>query len=107
MPPNWSNEKSEAALLLSLMFPSADDERKLRAVHEITDPEPAVIDDVNVAAPDEAIVNAVLCAFCEDPLEPAGAVWNMIDPPAPVPLPALPLIVKLAPAVSVVPATTD
>ena len=38
--------------------------------------------------------------------EPAGAVWNTIAPPAPVPVPWEPVIVKFAPAVLLVPPTT-
>ena len=43
-------------------------------------------------------VSAVVRAFGELPVVPAGAVWNMILPPAPVPVPIPPAMVRLAPA---------
>jgi hypothetical protein len=53
-----------------------------------------------------AIVKAVASAFCADPVVPAAAVWKISDPPAPVPVPREPVIVKFAPAVLDVPVTT-
>ena len=61
---------------------------------------------VNVAFFALSIVSAVAYAFCAVPLDPAGATWNISEPPAPVPVPAEPLIVKFVPAVLLVPATT-
>ena len=52
------------------------------------------------------MVTAVLSAFWVVPVVLAGAVRRMIWPPAPVPVPREPAIVKFAPAVLLVPATT-
>src|SRR5260221_470378 len=54
-----------------------------------------------------AIVGAVGHEFWVLPVELAGAMSSISPPPIPVPVPRLPRICQLAPAVSVVPATTD
>ncbi len=54
------------------------------------------ISPANVAVLLLAIVSAVANAFCPVPDAPGGETWKMIDPPAALPVPALPLIVKSA-----------
>ena len=62
---------------------------------------------VMAVPPFGCIVIAVTSAFCVEPVVPEGAVLNTIAPPAPVPVPFDPAIVRLTPAVLDVPATTD
>lgn len=67
----------------------------------------AVIDPTAETAFVDAMVKAAVREFCVDPDDPAGATWNTREPPAPDPVPFDPPIVRLAPAVFDVPATTD
>ena len=67
----------------------------------------AVIDPTAETAFVDAMVKAAVREFCVVPDDPAGATWNTREPPAPDPVPFDPPIVRFAPAVFDVPATTD
>ena len=48
-----------------------------------------------------AIVRAVAIVLALVPVDPTGAVWNIIDPDPPVPVPLPDVIVRLAPVIFV------
>lgn len=103
-----------AALFSMRTTPSAGDSMAARPLKEIN---PAALADKlePLAVPPEVIfpaiatscvlfiVSAVIGALTAVPVEPAGVVWTMNEPPAPVPLPGETMNVKFAPATLLVP----